>query len=233
MTNGKKHYSTLLFDLDGVVLDFSKAEEQAFAKTFADYGLPLSDEVIRRYQEINRSKWEKYESGLITKEECTVGRYEELFTEFRFQADPQAFARDYMDGLGEGHFLMPHAREVLEALAPCYALYVVTNGVSSAAYSRLDGTDSRKYFKQFFISEEMGAQKPSMDYFQQVFDAIPGFSREKTLLIGDTLSSDIQGAENAGIDSCWVNVSHSENLSGPVATYEIDDLRKLLPILGM
>ncbi|MDO4265982.1 MAG: YjjG family noncanonical pyrimidine nucleotidase [Eubacteriales bacterium] len=228
-----KQYSILLFDLDGVILDFSKAEELSFAKTFADYGLPLTDEIIRRYQEINHRRWAEYETGKITKEECTVGRYEELFSEFHFSADAHAFAKDYMDGLGEGHFLMPHARDVLETLAPRYALYVVTNGVSRVAYSRLDGTDSRKYFRDFFVSEDLGAQKPSMEYFNQVFAAIPGFDSEKTLLIGDTLSSDIQGANNAGIDSCWLNVTHRQNPDGPKSTYEIDSLEKLLPILGL
>lgn len=228
-----KTYDILLFDLDGVILDFTKAEELSFRETFRAYGITVTPEFFASYREINHRRWQAYEKGLIDNEECTVGRFRELFEKIGFQADPKQFALDYQAGLGEGHFLMPYAREVLEMLAPKFRLYVVTNGVSSTARNRLSGTDTEKYFRGLFISEEMGAQKPSREYFEQVAAGIPAFDRARTLLIGDTLSSDIRGAANAGIDCCWVNLSHKENDTELVPTYEISDLRELLKIPGL
>ena len=225
-----KYYDTLLFDLDGVILDFTKAEELSFRETFHAYGVTVTPALFAQYRELNHRRWQAYEKGLIDNEECTVGRFRELFSEMKLDADAKQFALDYQKGLGRGHFLMPHAREVLETLSPKFRLYVVTNGVSSTARDRLQGTDTEKYFRKLFISEEMGAQKPSAEYFEKVEAGIPAFQRAQTLLIGDTLSSDIRGAVNAGIDCCWVNPSHKENDTELIPTCEIDDLRSLLKL---
>lgn len=227
----KKDYRILLFDLDGVILDFKRAEQQSFRETFLRFGFTPDADLFSRYLKINERRWKAFEDGEMTKEECTVGRFTELFSGIGFSGDAAQFAKEYQDGLGDGHFLMPHAREVLEALSPRFALYVVTNGVSSTAYRRLRGTDTERYFRKIFVSEELKAQKPSMAYFRQVFADIPDFSRERALLIGDSLSSDIQGAENAGIDCCYVNLGHKKNETALRPTYEIDDLRALLTIL--
>ena len=228
-----KVYDTLLFDLDGVILDFTKAEELSFRETFRAYGIQVTPELFAQYRELNHRRWQAYEKGLIDNEECTVGRFRELFSEMRFHADAKQFALDYQKGLGRGHFLMPHAREVLETLSLKFRLYVVTNGVSSTARDRLLGTDTEKYFQKLFISEELGAQKPSLEYFEKVEAGIPAFDRAKTLLVGDTLSSDIRGAVNAGIDCCWVNPLHKENDTEIVPTYEIENLRELLKLPGL
>ena len=227
----RKKYDTLLFDLDGVILDFKKAEQLSFRETFQSYGIAADRKLFEIYETINKRRWSLFETGAITKEECTEGRFQELFSLLGMQLSPKDFAAAYQEGLGKGCFLVEGAKELLEELYGGYRMYVVTNGVSSTAYSRLIGTGVLSYFRKVFVSEELGAQKPSMEYFDKVFSDIQDFNRSSTLLIGDTLSSDIQGAKNAGIDCCWVNMEGKENPTELRPSYEIRALRELPPLL--
>lgn len=228
---GKMKFETILFDLDGVILDFEKAEALSFRNTFSAYGIAPEEEVFALYQTINRARWEALERGEIGYRDCTVGRFEELFARLGKQVDCGSFSRDYLLGIGDGAFLMPGAREVLEALHGRCRIYAVTNGVGMTQRKRLAGTDTLRYFDGLFISEEMGVQKPDSAYFARVMEEIPGFDRKKTLLVGDTLSSDILGAVQAGIPSCWVNPGGKKNRTALRPDYEICALPELLEIL--
>lgn len=226
-----KHYKILLFDLDGVIFDFDKTEQHAFYETFEKYGLPVSKEIFEHYAKINHQLWHDFEEGKVTKDEVTIGRFVKLFKDYHFEKDATMFAKDYQDGLAHGMFLIENAKEVLEKVSQHYRLYAVTNGVSSTAFSRLRGTDTLKYFKDVFVSEDLNAQKPSLEYFHQVFDRIEDFNADETLLIGDTLNSDILGAQLAGIDSCWINSKGVKNTLGIEPTYEIKKIEELFQYL--
>lgn len=225
------HYNTLLFDLDGVIFDFKKAEEHSFIETFRKIGIEVDEPLFKRYHQINDQLWKEFELGHVTKDEVTIGRFKHLFEQLELDYPYDRFASDYQDGLADGYFLIPHAKETLETLSSAYRLFAVTNGVSKTAFKRLKGTDTLQYFQDVFVSEDLHAQKPSMEYFNQVFSRIEAFDPKTTLLIGDSLTSDIQGANNAGLDSCWINAA-KQPLNGPaVPTYQITHIEDIFEIL--
>ena len=225
-----KKYKYLLFDVDGTLLDFDKAEQYALEYTFRHYDIPLTYEINQRYEEINKKLWKDFENGLIDKKTVVYSRFVLLFKEFNIPVDGIAFEDDYQKALGQGYFVLPHTIEVLSALYQKYPLYVVTNGVSQTQYSRLEGTDIKKYFQNIFVSEDIGHQKPSKEYFDYCFKNIDKIDLSKTLIIGDSLSSDIQGGINAGIDTCWFNPNHLDKPEAMPINYEIHDLRELLQL---
>ena len=224
-------YKYLLFDVDGTLLDFDKAEQYALEYTFRHYDISLTYEINQRYEEINKKLWKDFENGLIDKKTVVYSRFVLLFKEFNIPVDGIAFEDDYQKALGQGYFVLPHTIEVLSALYQKYPLYVVTNGVSQTQYSRLEGTDIKKYFQNIFVSEDIGHQKPSKEYFDYCFKNIDKIDLSKTLIIGDSLSSDIQGGINAGIDTCWFNPNHLDKPGAMSINYEIHDLRELLQLL--
>ncbi len=225
-----KKYKYLLFDVDGTLLDFDKAEQYALEYTFRHYDIPFTYEINQRYEEINKKLWKDFENGLIDKKTVVYSRFVLLFKEFNIPVDGIAFEDDYQKALGQGYFVLPHTIEVLSALYQKYPLYVVTNGVSQTQYSRLEGTDIKKYFQNIFVSEDIGHQKPSKEYFDYCFKNIDKIDLSKTLIIGDSLSSDIQGGINAGIDTCWFNPNHLDKPEAMPINYEIHDLRELLQL---
>ena len=188
-----KKYKYLLFDVDGTLLDFNKAEEQALINTFQKYNIVLTEQMNQRYEQINKQLWKDFEKGLIDKKTIVYTRFVQLFQEFGIDEDGIAFEDDYQDALGEGYFLLPHARDILEKLYQKYPLYVVTNGVSKTQYSRLKGTRIDQYFQDIFVSEDIGYQKPTREYFDYCFKKMKNIDLDQTLIIGDSLSSDIQG----------------------------------------
>ncbi len=225
-----KKYKYLLFDVDGTLLDFDKAEQYALEYTFRHYDISLTYEINQRYEKINKKLWKDFENGLIDKKTVVYSRFVLLFKEFNIPVDGIAFEDDYQKALGQGYFVLPHTIEVLSALYQKYPLYVVTNGVSQTQYSRLEGTDIKKYFQNIFVSEDIGHQKPSKEYFDYCFKNIDKIDLSKTLIIGDSLSSDIQGGINAGIDTCWFNPNHLDKPEAMPINYEIHDLRELLQL---
>lgn len=227
----KKNYDTLLLDADDTLLDFAKTEKNALDLTFRRYGLTLTEEIRAIYHTVNHGLWAAFERGEISKETVTSTRFSRLFAEVGYAANGSTFSRDYQKALGEGYFLIDGAKELCEKLAGSYRLYCVTNGVAATQYSRLAGSGLNDYFSDVFVSEAIGHQKPSKHYFDAVFNAIPRFSPEKAMIVGDSLTSDIQGGKNTGIDTCWYNPSGQRPKAELAADYEIRKLDELLPIL--
>ena len=227
-----KEYNTLLFDIDGTLLDFKKAENYALHKTFIDHQLELTDEIFEIYETINKKLWKNFELGLIDKNTVVYTRFVKLFEQLKINEDGVAFEDEYQKNLGDGAYLIEYALEILNELYKEYDLYVVTNGVARTQYNRLDLLDLRKYFKKIFISEEIGYNKPSVEYFEKCFAQIPHLKKENTVIIGDSLSSDIQGGKNAGIKTIWFHRPQDQTDDPkPRPDYEIQSLKSLLDML--
>lgn len=224
-------YQTLLFDVDDTLLDFHAAEDQALKKLFASEKMPLTPELKQAYQKMNLGLWEDFEQGKLTREEVTETRFGKLFAQFGMEVDSPAMERRYRSFLDEGHQLLGNSRQIVADLAQKADLYVVTNGVSKTQYRRLTDAQLLPYFKDVFVSEDTGYQKPMPEYFDYVFERIPHFAKEDAVIIGDSLTSDIKGGANVGIDSIWLNPGKKNLLAGITPTYEISRLEELYPIL--
>lgn len=223
---------TLLFDLDNTLLDFDKAEANALTKALGDAGMTVAEEILSRYNKINLEQWKLLEQGRMTREEVKIRRFKLLFQEFDIKVSPQEVAEHYQTYLGQGHYFIEGAEEVLQKLSKKYRIYLVTNGTLSVQRGRLKSSGIEKYLQGVFISEEIGYNKPSIEYFNKCFAQIPDFKKENTVIIGDSLSSDIQGGINAGIKTIWFHRPQdlTENPQ-PKPDYEIRSLKSLLKML--
>lgn len=225
-------YEILLFDADNTVLDFDSSEEQALSRAFCDMGLEFSQNTLKTYRKNNVNQWQLFEKGMLSKPQVLISRFELTFRDLSLPADKAKQTGDlYEEYLKLGFFLVPHAEDVLSRLQTTHQLYVVSNGVAEIQNSRMKGSGLEKYFRARFVSETVGYPKPQIEYFKYCFEHIDNFDKSKTLIIGDSLTSDIQGGVNAGIDTCWFNPSHTKNTSSLTPTYEIDDLRQLFAIV--
>ena len=221
----------LFIDLDDTILDFHKAEHIALGKTFETFGLAPDEAVMNRYSQINREHWERLERKELTREQVLVGRFAALFGEYGIAVDPVLCARTYEKNLGIGHYFLPGAEEAVMELSGKYRLFLASNGTASVQKGRMTSANLYRWFEKVFVSQEIGHNKPSLDYFNACFDRIPGFDRSKAMIVGDSLSSDIKGGKNAGIHTCWVNPNHTPARADIQPDYEIEALHQLPKLL--
>lgn len=230
----KARYTVLLLDADGTLYDFEKSQKNALLAACRQAGFlaPNTDfsKMLDCYSCINQSWWKKLERGECTKPQLQLGRFHDFFVEMGLQYDASAFNDMYMEELGNGSFLLPYAEEVCRELAKSCKLYIVTNGVSRTQRRRIGASPLAELFQGLFVSEEAGASKPEKRYFEYVFRHLGNLDLRDILLVGDSLTSDMQGAENAGLDSCWLNPSRLPRPIKPSVTYMIHDLRQLLDV---
>lgn len=229
-------YSIILFDADNTVLDFDAAEQQALKMALEFNDLTYSEDVLKVYRKINVNEWQRYERGEISREEVLLNRFVITAKEVAIPDVTLNHIRkisdDYEKYLHFGYDIIPHAEEVLDKLkSNGYRLYIVSNGVLSIQNSRMQGSGLEKYFEKRFVSEVIGFPKPNSEFFKRVFAQISDFHIVETLIVGDSLSGDIQGGVNVGIDTCWFNPHGVSNSAGIKPTYEITDLRELLKIV--
>ena len=197
-------FEILLIDLDDTVLDFQKQEHVAIRKTLKDAGLDPTDAVCARYSQINDWHWKQLEKGVITRDEVLHGRFRMLFSEMGIDADPATTALAYMENLGDGHYFLPGAEAAIRSLGQKYRVFLASNGTSSVQRRRIESAGLETMVEGIFISQDVGVNKPAKGYFDYCFAHIPNFDLSKTLMVGDSLSSDILGGQNAGIATCWV-----------------------------
>lgn len=230
---GKKmKYDTILMDADETILDFSKAERFAFIRTLKRYGIACPEEVFALYSDINHGLWKAFERGEISKQEILDRRFRETFEKSGITGEFPGLEDYYQNALSEGSFIIEGADEVCRKLSEHCRLYVVTNGVASTQHRRMKESGLRVWFQDVFVSEEVGFQKPKKEYFDYVFSRIPDLVPERTLLVGDSLTSDIAGGKGAGIDTCWMCRSGRIGEGLGKADYIITDLRELYGIAG-
>lgn len=222
----------VLFDLDDTLFDFHKAEKIALTKTLVHFGIDPTEETLALYSTINAAHWKRLELGEISREEVKVGRYRELFKTIGVECDPVKATAYYESMLAIGHYFMPGAPELLEELYGKYRLYIVSNGTAKVQEGRIGSSGITKYMDGIFISQILGANKPDKQFFDICFAEIPDFSLSETVIIGDSLSSDIKGGINAGITTVWFNPKGIENDSDIKPDYTIKELSEVPGLLS-
>lgn len=220
-------YTNILFDADATLFDFKLSEHDAVKDCLAFAGLPNGDDVIAVYSKINDGYWKMLERKEITKKELMVARWQSLLDHYSFNFDANILSEMYPKKLAEKSFLMDGAIEICEKLHGKVGMYIVTNGFASVQHGRFDTCPLRKYFDNMFISEEVGCEKPDKLYFDTVSKMIPGYDPSKALIVGDSLTSDIKGGINAGIDTCWFNPDGKSAPEGMNITYIISNLAEI------
>lgn len=226
-------YPYLLFDADNTLFDFDRAEREAHRAVCQRYGLAFSEEGYQLYHRCNTQLWQDFDQGRCTKEFLLVERFRRYLALTGEMADPEALSREHLRRLGENAVLLPGALDLCRDLAANHRLYLVTNAVASVQRSRFARSALRPYFQDVFISETIRWGKPSRAYFDYVFRAVPGLGPDNCLLTGDSLSSDIQGANNAGLPCCWFNPRGLPRPTGLRIDYEIRSLEELRPIADL
>jgi putative hydrolase of the HAD superfamily len=226
-------YELLLFDLDGTLIDYDKTEAWNLAKCFRQLDLDYEESRhLPVYQRINQRLWEEFEKGLIAAPELRVKRFREFYAACGIKADPRIIARVFVANQSEAAFLFDETEVLLETLRPAYKLGVITNGLKEVQRTRLNRAGVDRYMDCVAVSDEVGIQKPEPGLFAYALEAAGHRDKSTTLIIGDSLTSDIQGGINFGIDTCWFNPKRKKPLPGIIPTYEIRRLPDLLAVLA-
>ena len=225
-------YPYLLFDADDTLFDFPRASSRAFSIMCQMDGIPDTPEVRQLYHDINRELWDAFDRGEVTKDHVTLERYVRLLQALKLDLDPARCNRDYLAALGEGVYPLPHAEAVCrELVRRGHRLYILTNAVASVQRSRLQGSVFADLITAAFISEDAGASKPDRAYYDYVRAQVPALTAENCLVIGDSLATDIRGANNAGLPCCWFNPKGLAPWGELRIDHTITDLRQLLDIV--
>ena len=221
----------IFFDLDDTILNFTAGEASALSQALSEAGIIPTQAVLDRYHVINQACWELLEEGRLTRDEVLVQRFEQLFREMNIHYSGRDLCQRYEYLLSKQHAFMPDAEQLLRELSSKYRLYLASNGAAAVQNPRLDDAGIRKYFQGIFISEEIGADKPSKAFFDACFAAIPNFRVVEAAMVGDSLTSDIRGGHNAGLRTVWFNCHGKEPRADIRPDYVIQNLSDLIPLL--
>lgn len=225
----------ILWDIDNTLLSFEMAEKSAMAKGFEKFGLSIEDEdALVRYRNINDKYWEMLENKEMTRSEILTGRFGEFFDLYNLTYDDKLlndFNIYYQTELGNTIFYNDHAEEVIDTLGKDYKQYAITNGSKIAQIGKLKNSGLDKILDGIFISEDVGYDKPDPKFFDRVFDDIGSRNVSEYIVIGDSLTSDMRGANNVGITNIWYNPENDTNNLDIKVSYEIKDLAEIPAIL--
>ena len=224
----------VLWDIDGTLLNFEAAEKNAIRDCFASHGLgECSDEMLKRYSIINRKYWEALEKGELTKPQVLVGRFREFFETEGLPVDKaESVNAEYQIRLGETIVFCDEGYDLVNKLKGQVKQVAVTNGTKVAQDKKLAKSNLIELLDDVFISDVLGVEKPNKGFFDIVFDRIGEYKKEEMLIVGDSLTSDIRGGNNAGILTCWYNPKRLENTIGVHVDYEIANLWEIEQILN-
>lgn len=226
-------YHTILWDVDQTLLDFDRSQDYALWFCFQKLNLEINDEIVQIYASINDSYWKRLERGEVTKKELLTGRFDTLFEQLHIDTVTSAdIAPMYQKALGSVYFYKDDSLELCKKLQGKVKQYVVTNGVSSTQRNKLRLSGLDQIMDGIFISEEMNYAKPDIRFFERCFKQIPNFQKESTLIVGDSLTSDMKGGNQAGLDCCWYNPAGHKNENNLKIDYEIQNLWEVEEILS-
>jgi YjjG family noncanonical pyrimidine nucleotidase len=224
-------YKWLLFDADGTLFDYDQAEAFALQNTFIQIGHSFEPQYLVAYRDINHRIWLDFEQGRIDQITLRTRRFDLLFEAINLRYDSQDFSAKYLANLGNATHLMEGAAEIAQSLSKQCNLAIITNGLADVQRPRFAQSAINTYIKAVIISEEVGAAKPDPKIFDIAFAQMDHPAKDEVLIIGDSLTSDIQGGHNYGIDTCWFNPNGKTNGQGITSTFEIKKLNRLPEIL--
>ena len=222
---------TILLDIDDTILDFHECAKATILRASEDFCVDFTEEMLTYYMEQNAFLWGQYEKGIISREDIFRTRFPLLFKEYGYDVNGLAFEDAFQKYFKTQYKFVEGAVELVEYLASKYDLYVASNSLLSTQVSRLTNAGLYEYFKDLFVSDAIGYQKPTKEFFEGCFCKIPNFSKEETIIIGDSLSSDIKGGCQVGIKTCWYNPKKLQNNTEFKADYEITSLDEIKNIL--
>ncbi len=223
-----KRYELVFMDLDETLMDFKAAERYALAGSFKEFGLELTSDTVQLYEARNSALWKALERGEVDQERLKVERFRQVFQALGWAVDPAVFSAVYIEFLSHGIYPLPLAEETCAYLAARYRLAIVTNGIAAVQYPRILDSGIAQYIEAIIVSEEAGCGKPDPAIFDYGCKRLGFYDKAAMLMVGDSLASDIQGAVNFSIDSCWLNASGKPApQDGPQPSYEISCLGEL------
>ncbi len=222
---------TVLLDIDDTILDFTQSAKSAILKTAKDFKIVFTEDMVSYYFRLNDILWEDYENGTITKEGIFNVRFKKVFEEFNINEDGRRFEERFQEYFKTEWVFVEGAKDILEYLSKKYDLYVVSNSNYDTQYCRLTSAGICSYFNKLFISDKIGFQKPTTEFFNCCFKEIPDFDPKETIIIGDSLTSDIKGGKLAGIKTCWFNTRNIPEALTIIPDFEIHSLEEIKNIL--
>jgi YjjG family noncanonical pyrimidine nucleotidase len=228
----KKHYPWLWFDADGTLFDYNKAETIALRQAFASLQLPFEDSYLNVYREVNAKLWRAFERQEITQAALRLRRFESLLEAIQLSAPVDQLSNVYLEQLAACAELMDGAYDILQTLHKTSHIAIVTNGLQSVQRGRFARSTIQPFIDELVISEEIGVAKPNSAFFDITSTRTGNPPKHEILLIGDSLTSDIQGGVGYGLDTCWYNPNLDPRPEGLAITYEIRHLRELLDLIG-
>ena len=225
-------YELILFDADGTLFDYDRAEYYALEKSFAAVNLPFHKNILTSYKIINSTLWLEFEKGFISPGIIRVERFKQLFDKVQIKTNIEDFGNIYLDFFAEAGFLIDDSEKTVRKISSMAKIAIITNGLSAVQRSRFSHSSIMSEFQHVIISEETGTAKPDPKIFEITFDKVSHSNKKTTLIVGDSLTSDIQGGINFGIDTCWFNPEKTENKLNISPTYEIANLNELVNIVS-
>lgn len=226
------NYEVIIFDADETLFDFKKSEREALKNTILEFDMEYDENYhLKVYKEINTDIWREFEEGVITQEKLKVERFRRLSNKLNFEFDEVKFAKSYMKHLSYASFLFDDSITLIQSLSKNYTLIIITNGLKDVQDKRIRKSIISRYFEDIVVSEEVELAKPNPKIFEYALNNINYTAKDKVLIVGDSLTSDIQGGINFGIDTCWFNPNKTVNKTGIKPTYEISNLMELKNIL--
>ena len=226
-------YKYLLWDIDGTIINFELAERAAIRSLFKRFKLgDCSDEMLMYYSQINKRYWQLMESGKIKKDKMLVERFIEFFSNKGINADIAAeFNKEYQIALCDTIVFNDDAIDIIKHQRKTCKIVIVTNGTEVVQEKKLERSGLNDIADNVFISELVGFEKPNIKFFEKVILEVGIKDLKEALIIGDSLTSDIQGGHNIGIDTCWYNPKNEENTTLLNPTYTIRNLHELENII--
>lgn len=225
-----KRYNFILFDADGTLFDFNRAEFEAFEFCMKNFGVVENIyELHSEYEIINKSLWNEFEQRKISASKLRTDRFKRFFDKVNLKLVPEDFSKLYLRKLSEGKHLIKGAEEIIKYFYKDHKMALATNGLADVQYPRFKSAKINKYFSHVYVSEEIGYPKPNINFFKRIFSEQP--YHDSTIIVGDNLISDIKGGNDFGIDTCWFNENKRINDKDIIPTYEINELKELKNII--